>query len=105
MNFRTKLKVSSPSLTQSIEIYTLSCLLRLIGRFSREKRWEQARGLIKKSDFWEFVNSVQPWIANNSVFAGIAEEKLKYFVHDNEHFVLSNFDFIYQRIKGLLENY
>lgn len=35
----------------------------------------------------------------------IAEEKLKYFVHDNENFVLSNFDFIYQRIKGLLENY
>ena len=43
---------------------------------------------------------------NNKAFAGIAEEKLKYFIHDDdENFVISNFDFIYQRIKGLLENY
>ena len=71
-DFRSNLKVSPSSLTQSIEVYALSCLLRLVGRFNRENRWEQARGLIKISDFWAFVSHAQPWIVNNSSFVGIA---------------------------------
>ena len=79
--------------------------MRLIGRFTREKRWEQARGLIKRSDFWNFVAEAQPWIINNKPFVGIVEEKLKYFVHDSENYIVTNFDFIYQRIKGLIESF
>jgi hypothetical protein len=36
---------------------------------------------------------------------GIVEEKLKYFVFDDDHFIISNFDFIFQRVKGLIENF
>jgi hypothetical protein len=104
-DFRANLKVSNPSLPQTIEVYALSCLLRLVGRFTREKRWEQARGLIKRSDFWEFVRHTQPWITNNRSFSGIAEEKLKYFAHDDENYKVTNFDFIYERVKGLIENF
>ena len=51
------------------------------------------------------MGNAQPWIMNNKSFASISEEKLKYFVHDDENFIVTNFDFVYQRIKGLLENY
>lgn len=51
------------------------------------------------------MKQTQPWITNNNRFVGIVEEKLKYFVHDNDHFLITNFDFIYQRVKGLIENY
>lgn len=47
----------------------------------------------------------QPWIVNNKPFVNIVEEKLKYFVHDEENFIITNFDFVYQRLKGLIENY
>ena len=104
-DFRSNLNVLNPSITQAIEIYALSCFLRLIGCFTRENRWEQARGLIKRSDYWDFVAHAQPWIVNNKTFAGIAEEKLKYFIHDDENFIVTNFDFIYQRVKGLIENF
>lgn len=61
--------------------------------------------MVKKQEYWNFLKEAQPWIANNKQFAGIAEEKLKYFVHDDENFIVTNFDFIYQRIKGLVENF
>lgn len=48
---------------------------------------------------------MQPWIAKNKQFVGIVEEKLKYFIHDDEHFIVTNFDFVYQRVKGLIENF
>lgn len=51
------------------------------------------------------MGNVQPWILNNKSFVSISEEKLKYFIHDDENFIVTNFDFVYQRIKGLLENY
>lgn len=103
--FRANLEVTRPSLSQTIEVYALSCLLRLIGKFTQENRWEQARSLIKKSDYWDFLAKIQPWITGNKHFVGIAEEKLKYFAHDDENYIVSNFDFIYQRVKGLLENF
>lgn len=52
LEFRTNLSVQQPSLTQVIEIYALSCFLRIIGRFTYEKKWELAHGLIKKSEYW-----------------------------------------------------
>ena len=97
------MKTLCASTSQTIEIYALSCLLRLVGRFTHEKKWEQARGLIKRSDYWEFIGKVQPWIVNTKSFIGIAEEKLKYFSYDVENYRLTNFDFVYQRVKGLLE--
>lgn len=48
------------------------------------------------------MGNVQPWITNNKSFVSISEEKLKYFVHDDENFMVANMDFVYQRIKGLL---
>jgi hypothetical protein len=51
------------------------------------------------------VAQVQPWITSNMQFVGIVEEKLKYFSHDENYFTVSNFDFIYQRVKGLIENF
>ena len=48
---------------------------------------------------------LQPWITNNKPFVNIVEEKLKYFVHDEENYVIANFDMIFQRVKGLIENY
>lgn len=104
-DFRANLKVAPPSVSQNIEVYALSCLLRLVGKFTQENCWEQARSLIKKSDYWDFVAKVQPWITGNKRFVGIAEEKLKYFAHDDENYTVSNFDFIYQRVKGLVENF
>jgi chromatin segregation and condensation protein Rec8/ScpA/Scc1 (kleisin family) len=64
-----------------------------------------AHGLIKKSEYWQFVEEAQPWISNNVLFVGIVEEKLKYFAHDDEHYMVTNFDYIYQRVKGLIENF
>lgn len=47
----------------------------------------------------------QPWITNNKPFSNIVEEKLKYFVHDEDNYIITNFDMIFQRVKGLIENY
>ena len=30
---------------------------------------------------------------------------MKYFIHDEENYIITNFDLILQRVKGLIENY
>jgi len=77
----------------------------LVGRLTRDGRWELSHGIIKKDDYWKLLAQLQPWITNNKPFVNIVEEKLKYFVHDEENYVIANFDMIFQRVKGLIENY
>jgi len=77
----------------------------VIGRYTLEGKWELAHGLIKKADYWKFLTQAQPWITNNKPFVDIVEEKLKYFVHEEENYIIKNFDLVFQRVKGLVENY
>lgn len=46
--FRRNRLQNQPGLPLLIEMFSLSCLLRLVGRYTREDRWEQGKYLIKK---------------------------------------------------------
>ena len=85
-----------------IELFSLSCLLRLVGNYTKNNSWQQGKFLLKKDDFWEFLEKVQPWITGDNAYKNIATNKTAPFSYDDHYFGVENFEQLYLRLKDLL---